>query len=51
MKLFEIRNIIDALGQYPSAYDPNLTATEGKKLLQRLQKAKQDKQDKKKKKK
>tara|TARA_B110000093_G_scaffold53414_1_gene57403 strand:- start:607 stop:750 length:144 start_codon:yes stop_codon:yes gene_type:complete len=42
MKLFEIRNLIDALGQH-YAYDPNLTITEGKKVLQKIVKAKADK--------
>ena len=37
MKLFEIRNLIDVLDQY-YAYDPNMTITEGKKVLQRIQK-------------
>jgi hypothetical protein len=46
MKLFEIRNLIDALGQH-YAYDPNLTPAEGKKVLQRIQKAKADKEKKK----
>jgi hypothetical protein len=39
MKLFEIRNLIDVLDQY-YAYDPNMTITEGKKVLQRIQKVK-----------
>ena len=39
MKLFEIRNLIDVLEQY-YAYDPNMTITEGKKVLQRIQKVK-----------
>ena len=47
MKLFEIRNLIDALGQHHKAYDPNLTPAEAKKVLQRLQKAKAAKEKKK----
>ena len=39
MKLFEIRNLIDVLEQY-YAYDPNMTITEGEKVLQRIQKVK-----------
>ena len=46
MKLFEIRNLIDALGQH-YAYDPNMTPAEGRKVLQRLQKAKAAKEKKK----
>lgn len=46
MKLFEIRNLIDALGQH-YAYDPNLTPAEGRKVLQRIQKAKAAKEKKK----
>lgn len=46
MRLFEIRNLINALGQH-SAYDPNMTPAEGKKVLQRIQKAKADKEKKK----
>ena len=45
MKLYEIRNLIDALGQH-YAYEPNMTPAEGKKVLQRLQKAKADKEKK-----
>ena len=46
MRLFEIRNLIDALGQH-YAYDPNMTPAEGKRVLQRIQKAKADKEKKK----
>tara|TARA_R110002111_G_scaffold253679_1_gene318971 strand:- start:282 stop:422 length:141 start_codon:yes stop_codon:yes gene_type:complete len=46
MKLFEVRNLIDALGQH-YAYEPNMTITEGKKVLQRIQKAKAAKEKKK----
>ena len=46
MKLFEIRNLIDALGQH-YAYDPNMTPAEAKKVLQRIQKEKADKAKKK----
>ena len=46
MKLFEIRNLIDALGQH-YAYDPNMTPAEAKRVLQRLQKAKAAKEKKK----
>ena len=46
MKLFEIRNVIDALGQN-YAYEPNMTPAEGKKALQKIQKAKADKEKKK----
>ena len=45
MRLFEIRNLIDALGQH-YAYDPNLTPAEGKKVLQKIQKAKAAKEKK-----
>jgi len=43
MKLSEIRNLIDALGQN-YAYEPNMTPAEGKKVLQKIQKAKADKE-------
>ena len=46
MRLFELRNLIDALGQH-YAYDPNMTPAEGKKVLQRIQKAKAAKEKKK----
>lgn len=46
MKLFEIRNLIDALGQH-YAYEPNMTPAEGRKVLQRIQKAKAAKEKKK----
>tara|TARA_R110002072_G_scaffold122175_4_gene256558 strand:- start:187 stop:336 length:150 start_codon:yes stop_codon:yes gene_type:complete len=46
MKLFELRNLIDALGQH-YAYEPNMTITEGKKALQKIVKAKADKEKKK----
>ena len=45
MKLFEIRNLIDALGQH-YAYDPNMTPAEGRKVLQRIHKAKAAKEKK-----